>query len=109
MIAVKLNGNQRPERITNLPLFERKEVLAGIVPTDTTLIAKTQFIEGNGEAYFDAVKKQSLEGIVLKRKDSRYEVGKRSHLWLKVVNYQYTDVFIVGYRKTGGFRFATDI
>lgn len=43
--------------------------------------------------------KQALEGIVLKRKDSRYEVGKRSYSWLKVINYQYSDVFVVGYRK----------
>ncbi|MBT2700251.1 ATP-dependent DNA ligase [Bacillus sp. ISL-40] len=87
------------ERITNLPLLERKEVLAEILPEDNTLIAKTQFIEGHGEAYFDAVKTQALEGIVLKRKDSRYEVGKRSNSWLKVINYQYSDVYIVGYRK----------
>jgi DNA ligase 1 len=70
---------RKGERITNLPLLERKEVLAEIVPEDNTLIAKTQFIEGHGEAYFDAVKAQALEGIVLKRKDSRYEVGKRSN------------------------------
>jgi DNA ligase-1 len=91
------------KRITNLPLIKRKEVLADIVPTDTTLIAKTQFIEGHGEAYFDAIKAQSLEGIVLKRKDSRYEIGKRSHSWLKVINYHYADVFVVGYRKSGDF------
>ncbi|MBT2722851.1 RNA ligase family protein [Bacillus sp. ISL-46] len=87
------------ERITNLPLLKRKDVLAEIVPEDNTLIAKTQFIEGHGEAYFDAVKEQALEGIVLKRKDSRYEVGKRSNSWLKVINYQFSDVFVVGYRK----------
>ncbi|SMQ78394.1 DNA ligase-1 [Bacillus sp. OV166] len=90
-------------RIAMLPLLQRKEVLAEIVPTDNSLIAKTQFIEGNGEAYFDAIKAQALEGIVLKRKDSRYEVGKRSHSWLKVVNYQYDEVNIVGYRTTGKF------
>nr|WP_251028856.1 ATP-dependent DNA ligase [Bacillus sp. ISL-18] len=87
------------ERITNLPLLERKEVQAEIVKNDTSLIAKTQFIEGHGEAYFDAIKEQALKGIVLKRKDSRYEVGKRSNSWMKVINYQYSDVFIVGYRK----------
>ncbi|MDQ1146588.1 DNA ligase-1 [Bacillus sp. SORGH_AS 510] len=87
------------ERITNLPLLERKEVLVEIVPEDNTLISKSQFIEGQGEDYFDAIKVQELEGIVLKRKDSRYEVGKRSQSWLKVINYQYTDVFVVGYRK----------
>ena len=86
------------ERITNLPLLKRKEVLAEVVPEDNSLIAKTQFIEGHGEAYFDAVKAKVLEGIVLKRKDSRYEVGKRSNSWLKVINYQYLDVFVVGFR-----------
>lgn len=87
------------ERVTNLPLLERKELLADLIPTDSSVLAKSQFIEGHGEAYFDAVKSQGLEGIVLKRKDSRYEVGKRSHSWLKVINYQYADVFVVGYRK----------
>ncbi|MED4206573.1 ATP-dependent DNA ligase [Neobacillus mesonae] len=87
------------ERVTNLPLLQRKEILNDIVPFDTPLIAKTQFVEGNGGAYFDAVKTQALEGIVLKRKDSRYEIGKRSHSWLKVINYQYIDVYVVGYRK----------
>ncbi|MEH7374936.1 ATP-dependent DNA ligase [Neobacillus drentensis] len=87
------------DRITKLPLLERKEILAELVPNDSVLIAKSQFIEGHGEAYFDAIKAQGLEGIVLKRKGSRYESGKRSHSWLKVINYQYADVFVVGYRK----------
>jgi DNA ligase 1 len=91
------------ERITNVPLLERKKLLANIIPTDTSLIAKTQYIEGHGEAYFEAIKAQGLEGIVLKRKDSRYEIGKRSHSWLKVVNYQYDDLFVVGYRSAGDF------
>ncbi|MEH7482442.1 ATP-dependent DNA ligase [Neobacillus drentensis] len=90
---------RKGEKITNMPLLERKEVLADIVTEDTSLIAKTQFIEGNGEAYFDAIKEQALEGIVLKHKNSRYEVGKRSNSWLKVINYQYLDVYVVGYRK----------
>ncbi|MBT2740536.1 ATP-dependent DNA ligase [Bacillus sp. ISL-77] len=87
------------EPITNLPFHKRKEVFPELVPENNTLIAKTQFIEGHGEAYFDAVKAQALEGIVLKRKDSRYEVGKRSNSWLKVINYQFSEVNVVGYRK----------
>ncbi|MDQ0174405.1 ATP-dependent DNA ligase [Bacillus chungangensis] len=82
-----------------LPLLVRKELLAEIVPTDTPLLSKVQFIEGNGSAYYDAVKEQALEGIVLKRKDSRYEIGKRSANWLKVVNYQFADVLVTGWRK----------
>ncbi|WP_251032896.1 hypothetical protein [Bacillus sp. ISL-7] len=59
------------ERVSKLPLLERKEILAELVPNDSTLIAKSQFIEGHGEAYFDTIKAQGLAGIVLKRKDSR--------------------------------------
>jgi DNA ligase 1 len=36
---------------------------------------------------------------VLKRKNSRYEVGKRSQAWLKVINYQFNDVIITVLRK----------
>jgi DNA ligase 1 len=87
------------KRVTSLPLLDRKELLADLVPTDSALLSKVQFVEGHGAAYYDAVCAQSLEGIVLKRKDSRYQVGKRSSDWLKVINYQYADVFVNGYRK----------
>ncbi|ULT55860.1 hypothetical protein L1999_22645 [Neobacillus drentensis] len=29
------------------------------------------------------------------RNDSPYEVGKRSNSWLKVISYQYSDVYVV--------------
>lgn len=88
--------------VANLPLMERKHLLDEIIPADTSLIAKVKYIEGHGPAYFDAVQQHGLEGIVLKRKDSRYEVGRRSNSWLKVINYlnyQYADVLITGLRK----------
>jgi DNA ligase 1 len=87
------------KRVTNLPLLKRKELLADLVPTDSALLSKVQFVEGHGAAYYEAVCAQSLEGVVLKRKDSRYQIGKRSTDWLKVINYQYADVFVTGYRK----------
>lgn len=72
--------------VSRLPLMERKQLLNEIIPQDTSLISKVKYIEGNGTSYFDLVKQQGLEGIVMKRKDSRYEVGKHSHSWLKVIN-----------------------
>lgn len=87
------------EATTRLPLIERKFLLEEVVK-DTSIISKMRYIEGNGEAYYDLVEKQSLEGIVLKKKDSTYQVGKRSHSWLKVINYQYADVILSGYRKS---------
>lgn len=85
--------------VRNLPLLKRKEILAEIIPVDTPLLSKVQFIEGHGKEYFDLVKAQSLEGIVLKKKNTKYEANKRSHSWLKVINYQYATVFVHGYRK----------
>jgi DNA ligase-1 len=85
--------------VTKLPLTDRKQLLDKIIAQDTSLVAKVKYLEGYGSAYFDLVRQQGLEGIVLKRKDSRYEVGKRSNSWLKVINYQYDDVVITGIRK----------
>ncbi|MCM3724603.1 hypothetical protein M3226_02660 [Neobacillus cucumis] len=56
-------------------------------------------IDGNGITLFNLIKEQDLEGIVLKKKDSTYEVGKRSYSWIKMINYQYANVVVNGYKK----------
>ncbi|WP_092333778.1 RNA ligase family protein [Desulfosporosinus hippei] len=88
------------KKVSHLPLSDRKEILEAILPKDLPQITKVLPIEGNGKALFDLVRQQQLEGIVLKKKDSTYEVGKRSKNWLKVVNYQFTTVEIAGFRKS---------
>ncbi|WP_338452381.1 hypothetical protein R4Z09_11130 [Niallia oryzisoli] len=60
---------------------------------------KVQWMVGNGESYFDVVRKNNLKGIVLKKADSKYKIGSRSHDWLKVINYQYVDTYITGLSK----------
>ncbi|WP_137743371.1 ATP-dependent DNA ligase [Robertmurraya siralis] len=82
----------------SLPLLERKELLSFVLkPNDGIFLS--QWIRGNAEAYFDLVKQQGLEGIVMKSVNSKYQVGKRSNDWLKVINYQYATVYISGLRK----------
>lgn len=88
------------EKISHLPLSDRKELLNEIIPEDLPRITKTLSINGNGKALFNLIKQQDLEGIVLKRKDSKYEIGKRSKNWLKVINYKYATVSIAGFRKS---------
>ncbi|MED1645580.1 RNA ligase family protein [Brevibacillus agri] len=83
--------------LRDLPLMQRKEILDSVIP-DMPVVHKIPFLEKEGRALFASIKEQDLEGIVCKRKDSRY-VGKRSVDWIKVINYQYADVFISGYRK----------
>lgn len=61
----------------------------------------------DGEALYEAVKTQGMEGIVAKRRDSRYETGKRSDSWLKI-KATYSDEFVVGGFTTGsGSRAST--
>ena len=87
------------ERVTDLPLLERKEILNDLISEDTPLFNKVQWIDGNALQYFEAIKQHELEGIVQKKADSKYQINKRSHDWLKVINYQYEDVYISGLRK----------
>ncbi|MDR7079891.1 DNA ligase-1 [Neobacillus niacini] len=85
-------------KVTHLPLVERKELL-DILIEQSEHITKVQWMYGNGEAYFNLVKEHSLEGIVLKRADSSYQINKRSRDWLKVINSQYADAYIIGAKK----------
>ena len=43
----------------------------------------TDYFEASVEDMLSAARGQGLEGVVAKRKDSRYEIGKRSGSWAK--------------------------
>jgi DNA ligase 1 len=86
------------QNVSHFSLLERKELLEGLVKDDDH-IAKVQWMQGNCEAYFNLVKQHELEGIVMKRANSKYQINKRSKDWLKVINYKYTDAYISGLRK----------
>lgn len=62
-------------------------------------IVEMKYLQGEGSSYFEVVQNNELEGIVLKKKASRYEIGKRSRSWIKIKNYQYINVYITGYKK----------
>jgi DNA ligase D-like protein (predicted 3'-phosphoesterase) len=54
-------------------------------------------VEGRGEDYYRAAVAQGLEGVMAKRKDSRYEPGLRSGAWLKIKAQKSCDCVIAGY------------
>jgi bifunctional non-homologous end joining protein LigD len=91
------------EDLRALPLIERKERLLRILPAEDPL-RYSEHIEKNGKKYFAAAKKQDLEGIMAKRKDSTYHSGQRSRDWLKVKASKEQEVLIVGYTASGGSR-----
>jgi len=87
---------------TDLPLMERKSLLQTVVEEDAR-IAVSRYIEMEGIRFFDLVEKKGLEGIVAKRKDSRYYFGKRTKDWIKIKNLIDDDFIICGYiPKEGG-------
>ncbi|MDF9845468.1 MULTISPECIES: ATP-dependent DNA ligase [unclassified Paenibacillus] len=84
--------------LTGLPLLRRKEILAGLsLPSGS--FGVVPYVDGAGEALFEQIETRGMEGVVGKRKNSLYEVGRRSHAWQKVINWTYADVYITGYRK----------
>jgi len=84
--------------LTGLPLIERKKYLEDSFVNNEYFV-KSHYLIGNGIEYFDLVKQQGLEGTVQKHINSKYEVGKRSSSWKKVIAYEIGEFFIAGYRK----------
>ena len=87
------------KKITHLPLLDRKEYMNECIPSQQETLLPVQWIVGQATEYFELVKRQNLEGIVQKRASSTYQIGKRSKDWLKVINYHFADVSVVGVRK----------
>nr|WP_110759761.1 RNA ligase family protein [Paenibacillus illinoisensis] len=90
--------NFEGKSVTSRPLVERKELLAAAFE-DNEYYTKSKYILGNGIEYFNLVKQQKLEGVVLKDINSIYEIDKRSDKWLKVIAYEVGEYYIAGYKK----------
>lgn len=81
----------------NEPLLERKHRLSEIVDS-TPVIMPTMFVEGQGKALFKLTSERDMEGIVAKRKNSKYLLDTKSPDWLKIKHFKTIDVVILGYR-----------
>jgi len=92
---------QDGKQVTGLPLMERKELLDQVLE-DSDYMRKVEWVDTEGLALWDAIRGYDLEGIVAKRKNSRYVFGQRSAAWIKVKNYQEAEVNVFGYSKKDG-------
>ena len=84
-------------QVTDLPLTERKELLQKAIKFENSKLAISRFIEKNGTAFYALAKQQELEGIVAKRKDSRYYFDRRTKDWIKIKYMQDDDFVVLGY------------
>jgi ATP-dependent DNA ligase len=67
---------------TRLPLIKRRGLLRSLKFDDQRIVI-ADYIEVSAEQMLAAVREQRLEGVIGKRRDSVYEPGKRSGVWIK--------------------------
>lgn len=84
------------EDLRALPLVERKQRLAALLPAGDPHIQFAEHVLGAGEKLFDAMCAEGLEGIVAKRVDAPYRAG-RSKSWLKVKCTRRQEFVIIGW------------
>ncbi len=84
-------------------LEERKKKLSEIVSAGESLRYSDHYSGNQGVALFAAAKKNGLEGILAKRRNSCYE-ERRTREWLKIKVTQTADCVIGGYTEPEGSR-----
>ena len=84
------------QRLTDRPLAERRMLLAKVVRTSGLLLSEE--LPGTAGEVTGAVRGLGLEGILAKRRDSRYMPGHRSDAWLKLKLERQQEFVVGGYR-----------
>lgn len=88
--------------LTELPLAERQEILAAVLPQDDDRVRLSKVFKGKGTEFFQAAGKMGLEGIIAKKSDSLYTRNNRSGDWLKIKVQKRQEVVIAGFTKNAG-------
>ncbi|HTS44718.1 MAG TPA: non-homologous end-joining DNA ligase [Puia sp.] len=91
------------EDITSWPLMKRKALLKKVLPENETVIYCSE-VENDGLSFFKKVKREGLEGMMAKEKDSQYLIGQRTSFWLKVKNQHVEEAVIIGFTAPQGSR-----
>jgi DNA ligase D-like protein (predicted ligase) len=87
-----LNG----EDLTALPLEQRKARLSQLLQRSS--IPLSPLLPGTAADVIEAVRRLGLEGVIAKRKGSRYQPGTRGRSWLKLKLDRQQEFVIGGYR-----------
>lgn len=88
--------------VTDLPLTERKRLLQQVISSESSRLAISRHIEEHGIAFYQLAEQQDLEGVVAKRKDSKYYFDKRTKDWIKCKYLKDSDYVICGYVPRAG-------
>jgi bifunctional non-homologous end joining protein LigD len=84
--------------IVNEPLYLRREILKELMP-ESGVIRFSDHIDDIGSEFFEIAKKNNLEGIIAKKKDSVYIPNSRAKTWLKIKIEERHEAIICGFTK----------
>jgi bifunctional non-homologous end joining protein LigD len=90
--------------LTQLPLDDRKYVLESLAKQAVPRIRIVRAQRSSTDQILARVQQQGLEGIIAKKRLSRYEAGQRSGAWLKYKNLLSQEFVIGGYTFPEGMR-----
>ncbi|MBS1680167.1 MAG: non-homologous end-joining DNA ligase [Bacteroidetes bacterium] len=88
--------------LINESLTKRREWLHDAIKTDSSY--RLSEVVEEGESLLEAAREHGLEGIMAKRQDGKYVVGKRSDAWIKIKIRNTSEVVIIGYNQGKGNR-----
>lgn len=91
------------KNVDHLPLVDRKELLRELLPK-SDCVKFCDHVEDEGKALFAEVRKMNFEGIIAKRKKSKYLIGRRTSDWLKIKNVNSREAVIIGFTAPKGAR-----
>ncbi|MGZ4786664.1 MAG: non-homologous end-joining DNA ligase [Acidimicrobiales bacterium] len=92
--------------VTSLPYLERKRLLTQLVePGPSWTVPEPEL--GSGAELLTAVADRGLEGLIAKRIDSTYEIGRRSSAWRKLKVRRRQELVVGGWLPGEGNRSST--
>jgi ATP-dependent DNA ligase len=83
--------------LTRLPYIRRREIMDSALKFGSPRIRIAQYFETSAEEMIRVVREQGLEGVIAKRKDSLYELGRRTGAWAKYRLNRGQELVIGGY------------
>jgi bifunctional non-homologous end joining protein LigD len=84
------------EDLTRLPLEDRRARLPAVLENSGILLS--QELRGSAAQVAQAVSRLGLEGVIAKRRGSRYEAGQRTGSWVKLKLDRQQEFVVGGYR-----------
>ncbi len=84
------------QSLLDVPLDSRKRLLSRVLRPHP-LVQYATHVVGEGSAFLDAALAGGLEGVVAKRRMSRYRPGERSSDWVKIKVWAEQEVAVIGW------------